>query len=703
MKQFFLSSAFLIFLISCSHNSVIRDPSGTLTTLSNQKNQDEVFIVTNRSSGTSNQPLNPWEYTQANKYCQLQGPNLNDGNLVIPTDEQTEYQTSEVVTNWVQASNLRTFQYLTCDQRYRDILQSTLDVAKEPKYSATYKTDKVGNLEFQLYNVQSYRGMQNENSTWTQVHNLAENPQFEKRENPLEVKPHDVSTPTPQVNTIQVDALTLKIDSEMMGTMLCRHTITNQVNRKIIEVFFTYCSGNGLNSVNPLIVGNDVYIVYSDLDHLNEDGTFNNDSEFAIKVHKITPTANPEDLTLKINFLNLAKDRILVRLNSGRTPSPKEATEVPVPLQLSLQYDPSGYLKMAVSLLNRGRNEIRVYRGAFDDNQAFSEQTLPLKPGFPYNLLAIRQSKLYFTADHLDHQTFIQAFDFDTGHFFTTQQTADTTFSRTKAVTRLLMYPTSDGKRLPLWVSMPRNMKLFDSDNFGIVAAYGGFNSIIQPNEGLGDFGLVADNIFDHGGFTATVTVRGGGELGIASWKNSWGPGRKNGVDDFNSAIQFLNKLGFAHTKRIAAIGQSNGGLLVLTAAMQRPDLYGAVVARSPVTDVLNSARTDSPGEMWQRQDYGNSVDPAVKAFWEQYQPISKQATTIDLPPILLRTAYGDPNVNPSHSMRLFKALYDRPDRDRYYLFVQPLGYGHQADTVRKTVEEFSYYQSFIFRMMNIK
>ena len=136
---------------------------------------------------------------------------------------------------------------------------------------------------------------------------------------------------------------------------------------------------------------------------------------------------------------------------------------------------------------------------------------------------------------------------------------------------------------------------------------------------------------------------------------------------------------------------------------MQRPDLYGAVVARSPVTDVLNSARTDSPGEMWQRQDYGNSVDPAVKAFWEQYQPISKQAATIDLPPILLRTAYGDPNVNPSHSMRLFKALYDRPDRDRYYLFVQPLGYGHQADTVRKTVEEFSYYQSFIFRMMNIK
>lgn len=52
--------------------------------------------------------------------------------------------------------------------------------------------------------------------------------------------------------------------------------------------------------------------------------------------------------------------------------------------------------------------------------------------------------------------------------------------------------------------------------------------------------------------------------------------------DDFHSAAEYLVRRGYSTPQQIAINGGSNGGLLVVACANQRPELYGAVVAQVP-------------------------------------------------------------------------------------------------------------------------
>ena len=57
--------------------------------------------------------------------------------------------------------------------------------------------------------------------------------------------------------------------------------------------------------------------------------------------------------------------------------------------------------------------------------------------------------------------------------------------------------------------------------------------------------------------------------------------------DDFIAAAEWLQSTGRAARGRVAIEGGSNGGLLVGACLVQRPDLFGAVVCRVPVADML--------------------------------------------------------------------------------------------------------------------
>src|SRR4029078_12725084 len=85
----------------------------------------------------------------------------------------------------------------------------------------------------------------------------------------------------------------------------------------------------------------------------------------------------------------------------------------------------------------------------------------------------------------------------------------------------------------------------------------------------------------------ALANLRGGGEYG-EDWHRAGMLERKQNVfDDFVAAGEFLIREGYTRPERLAIEGGSNGGLLVGAAMVQRPELFGAVLCRVPVADML--------------------------------------------------------------------------------------------------------------------
>uniref|UniRef100_UPI0035C6DB7A prolyl oligopeptidase family serine peptidase n=1 Tax=Serratia quinivorans TaxID=137545 RepID=UPI0035C6DB7A len=82
------------------------------------------------------------------------------------------------------------------------------------------------------------------------------------------------------------------------------------------------------------------------------------------------------------------------------------------------------------------------------------------------------------------------------------------------------------------------------------------------------------------------ANIRGGGEYGPAWHQDALREKRQNAFDDLAAVAEDLVKTGVSTKGDIGISGRSNGGVLVGAAMTQRPDLYGAVIAGSPLEDM---------------------------------------------------------------------------------------------------------------------
>lgn len=99
-----------------------------------------------------------------------------------------------------------------------------------------------------------------------------------------------------------------------------------------------------------------------------------------------------------------------------------------------------------------------------------------------------------------------------------------------------------------------------------------------QPPPPLPPAGLVW--LQELGGVYVMACLRGGGEYG-EEWHQAGAKFNKQNVfDDFAAVAQHLTETGVAVPSSLGIMGGSNGGLLALACALQRPQLYGASVAQ---------------------------------------------------------------------------------------------------------------------------
>jgi prolyl oligopeptidase len=220
-------------------------------------------------------------------------------------------------------------------------------------------------------------------------------------------------------------------------------------------------------------------------------------------------------------------------------------------------------------------------------------------------------------------------------------------------------YPSKDGTPISMflvsqrassaaaWPSEARNAR-----RRLLLSGYGGFNISLTPAFDPSDFLWL-----DAGGTLAVANLRGGGEYGDA-WHRAGMRERKQTVfDDFISAAEWLSASGRAAPGQIAIEGGSNGGLLVAAAMVQRPDLFGAVVCRVPVADMLRY-HLFTVGRFW-IPEYGCADDPGDFLFLYSYSPYHNVADGVAYPPTLVMTADTDDRVAPGMAKKFAARLQE--------------------------------------------
>jgi prolyl oligopeptidase len=209
-------------------------------------------------------------------------------------------------------------------------------------------------------------------------------------------------------------------------------------------------------------------------------------------------------------------------------------------------------------------------------------------------------------------------------------------------------FESRDKTRIPMFLIHKRGIKR-DGKNAVVVHGYGGFGVNLMPK--------FAENVIpflESGGIYATVNARGGGEFGEEWHRAGMRENKQNVFDDFIAAGEWLIAQGYTQTSKLGCFGWSNGGLSVNAVAVQRPDLWKAVVAGAPVSDMARFHLAHG-GQHWVA-DYGSPEVSDDLDFLMQYSPYHTLPPKIVAPAILTVAPDNDDRVASWHSYKMHSA-----------------------------------------------
>lgn len=217
-------------------------------------------------------------------------------------------------------------------------------------------------------------------------------------------------------------------------------------------------------------------------------------------------------------------------------------------------------------------------------------------------------------------------------------------------LTEQVFYRSKDGTRVPMFITRRRDL-VKDGGAPVLLYGYGGFNNAMLPAYSASVLAWL-----EAGGVYAVANLRGGSEYG-ETWHEAGTRLKKQNVfDDYIAAADWLIAERYTSHKRIAALGRSNGGLLVGAAITQRPDLFAAALPAVGVLDMLRYHTASANARQWS-SDYGLSDNAAEYRALKAYSPYHNVRAGACYPPTLVTTADHDDRVVPWHSFKFAAAL----------------------------------------------
>ncbi len=217
---------------------------------------------------------------------------------------------------------------------------------------------------------------------------------------------------------------------------------------------------------------------------------------------------------------------------------------------------------------------------------------------------------------------------------------------------------SKDGTKIPYFVTRPKTL---NGPAPTVLYGYGGFEVSLTPgySANMGRLWLA------HGGIYVVANIRGGGEFGPAWHDAALKNKRQHAYDDFEAVAADLVKRGLTTTKQLGIMGGSNGGLLVSTVMVQRPELFGAVVCQVPLIDMIAYSHIGA-GASWVAE-YGDPAIPAERDYILTYSPYQNVKKGVKYPPVFFVTATSDDRVTPVHARKMAARMLEQGHQVMFY------------------------------------
>jgi len=235
---------------------------------------------------------------------------------------------------------------------------------------------------------------------------------------------------------------------------------------------------------------------------------------------------------------------------------------------------------------------------------------------------------------------------------------------------------SADGTRIPYFIVMREGLQL-DGRNPTVIQGYGGFESVELPTYS----GTWGKGWLEPGGVLVLANLRGGGEFGPAWHRAAQRENKQRTWDDLAAVAEDVILRGISSPPHLGIIGGSQGGLLVTTTMLQRPELFGAVVAQVPLTDMLRYHKLLA-GASW-IAEYGDPDKRDERAWIEKYSPYQNVKTGVSYPRILFMTSTLDDRVHPSHARKMAARMIEHGHDVLYFENVEG-GHDGAADNAQE-------------------
>lgn len=225
---------------------------------------------------------------------------------------------------------------------------------------------------------------------------------------------------------------------------------------------------------------------------------------------------------------------------------------------------------------------------------------------------------------------------------------------------QLVRYRSFDGLEVPVWIYAPRGARP-DGSNPVLVQVHGGPASQSRPT-----FDPVVQYFVHRGYVVAVPNVRGSTGYGRTYAHLDDVRKRMDSVKDLQALNEWLRASGWAHPDRIAVMGGSYGGFMVLAALTNYPEHWAAGVDLYGVADfIMHLERTEPWGRRQRELEYGTIEQDGD--FLRAISPIN-HVEKIRAPLMVIHGA-NDPRVSISLAESLVARLREREIPVEYIRF----------------------------------